>query len=205
MPLVRKDAAKPPQPASVDAASALASASVQERWQAARLLGTDPGAEAKLAEALGRETDLRVREAIFTSLACLGTAASIDVVLPHLRSPDANLRSGALDALRAMVGAVRPRLAALLSDPDPDVRLQICDLVRELPSEEATTLLRAVIERETLPNICGAAVDVLADIGDASALPSLKRCAARFIGEPFLTFAIAIAAERIVSQRPPAS
>ena len=57
---------------------------------------------AVLAAALSRESDPRVREAIFTGLARIATAESAAAVLPYLRSDDAGLRTAALDALRAM-------------------------------------------------------------------------------------------------------
>jgi vesicle coat complex subunit len=115
---------------------------------------------------------------------------------------DAQLRGGALDALRAMIGVVRPVLPALLADADADVRLLTCDLVRELPTADATRLLCDVLARETEANVCIAAVDVLAEIGDAAALPYLENCAARFHQVPFLGFAVQIAMQQIVAERP---
>ncbi|MEJ1976021.1 MAG: HEAT repeat domain-containing protein [Acetobacteraceae bacterium] len=205
MPLIRKGVAAAPAPGPADgqrAVAALRSGTVEERWSAARALGAFPGGAEALGDALLVEADPRVREAIFTSLARLRSPASVDAVMPHLRSDDASLRTGALDALRAMIGAVRPRLPLLLEDPDPDVRILTCDLVRELPSAEATALLCDVLARERVSNVCAAAVEVLADIGEASALPSLDACSTRFRGEAFLTFAIAVAVQRILSQQP---
>lgn len=155
-----------------------------------------------LAEALKTETDLRVREAIFTSLVRIGSKECVDAVIPCLRADDAALRTGALDALRAMIDAVRPILPALLADPDADIRVLSCDLVRELPSTEATRLLCDVLSRETEVNVCAAAVDVLADIGETEALPFLQSSAARFGDVAFLTFATKIAMDRIIAERP---
>jgi len=104
--------------------------------------------------------------------------------------------------LRDMVPAVRPRLPALLADPDPDIRLLCCELVRELPAADATDLLCAVLERDTEPNVCAAAIEVLAEIGLPAALPALEQCGARFSDQTFLTFAVKTAADRISSQRP---
>jgi len=119
-----------------------------------------------------------------------------------LRADDANLRMGALDALRAMIGVARQALPELLADPDADIRVICCDLARELPSSEATSLLCGLLSRETEPNVCAAAVDVLAEIGDVDALPCLRACAVRFHGATFLTFAIKIAMDRILAERP---
>jgi HEAT repeat protein len=203
MPLVRKpaSAAAPPAADPDSAAAMLLSDDSDQRWTAARTMGSMPAAVGALGAALQCERDTRVREAIFTSLTRIGTRESVDAVLPLVRSDDANKRSGALDALRAMIGAVRPLLPDLLIDADPDMRLLMCDLVREVPAEEATRLLCAVLECEQELNVCAAAVDVLGDIGETTAIPSLVRCAARFGGDPFVAFAVQLATERIVAQR----
>lgn len=203
MPLIRKEPPAPPRPARPElkeAAAALRNGSAEERWNAARSLAGFPEAAGLLGEALAAEPEPRVREAILTSLSRLATPESVAAVIPYLRSDDAGLRGGALEALREMIAAARPRLPELLADPDPDVRLLCCDLARELPSAEATRLLCDLVERETEANVCGAAVDVLAEVGEPSALPVLARCEARFRTESFLPFAIRIAMERIAAQ-----
>ena len=221
MPLIRKDPAGeagPPAPGTRPAtpsgttiptppgmpnpAGLLRTGTTGERWSAARALGANPDGTKALGEALKTETDTRVREAIFTGLVRTGSRESVDAVVPHLRSDDANLRMGALDALRAMIGAARPILPALLTDPDADVRVISCDLARELPSPEATRLLCDVLARDPELNVCAAAVDVLADIGEADALPFLANCPSRFAGATFLSFAVEVAMERIAAERP---
>jgi HEAT repeat protein len=199
MPLIRKDATtpNPPPPVGGDLTAALASNSADERWRAVRGLAVSSEGVQALGRALRTETDSQVREAIFTSLARAGTAEAAQLVLPHLRSDDSEIRTGALDALRAMPSAVRPQLAGLLEDPDSDVRLLACEIVRGLSGPDAVGLLGGLLEREAEANVCGAAVEVLAEIGDASVLPALEHCAARFEREPFLLFAIKVARERI--------
>lgn len=170
-----------------------------ERWAAARAAGTKPENVDALSAALAQETDARVREALFTSLARIATAESAAAVLPYLRSDDANLRTGALDALQAMPVATAARLPGLLADPDADVRLLSCELVRGLADDEANHLLCELLEVEVEKNVCAAAIEVLAEIGRPEALPSLSRCAARFDGDPFLAFSIKVATDRILS------
>ncbi len=130
-----------------------------------------------------------------------GRPQSAAVAAPYLRSDDAEVRTGALDALRAMPQAARPELPALLEDHDPDVRLLACEIVRALPGPDALRLLGALLERESDANVCAAAVDVVAEIGDATILPTLARCAERFSGEPFLVFAVKVASDRIATAR----
>lgn len=206
MPLIRKtpDAPTPAAaPPAQDVPALLASASPGERWAAARAATGAPGQIEALGRALKDERDPRVREAILTSLARIATPQSVDAVLPHLRSDDADLRTSALDALRAMPRAAATRLPALLQDPDPDVRLLACELARGLPTAEATALLCGLIEDEQEANVCAAAVEVLAETGGPEALPVLARCSVRFRQDPFLGFASRVAADRIGSQRGP--
>lgn len=201
MPLIRKPPGKPAAspPAGFDA-RALTAGSDDARWAAARAAASHPEAVAALAAALLREHDPRVREAIFTSLARIGSAESANALLPHLRSDVASLRTGALDALRAMPSVAAPHLPALLSDGDPDIRLLSCELVREQPEGDANRLLAAVLEREDEANVCAAALEVACEIGDSRLLPSLVRCEQRFAEDPFLAFSIAVARERIEAQ-----
>jgi HEAT repeat protein len=172
-----------------------------ERWMAARALAVAPGGVDALREALATESDARVCEAIFTSLVRSATPEAAEAVAACLRSDDAARRTAALDALRAMPAAViEAKLSKLLVDADPDVRLLACEIARGVTAEAGAQALSALLDRESEANVCTAAIDVLAEIGGPEALPALRRCAARFDHEPFLGFAIKIAAERIAAQ-----
>jgi hypothetical protein len=196
MPLIRKESDKAAARITRQARPSLASASADERWAAARA-ARDPAAIPSLGAALARERDARVREAIFTALAQIGTTESANVVLPYLRLDDANTRTGAMDALRAMLHACQPYLPGLLADADPDVRLLACDLVRDAGCAEGLRWLCALIETEPQANVCAAAVEALGEIGGATALPALSNCAVRFPDDPFLGFAIRVVADRL--------
>ena len=202
MPLVRNHPARPagpPKPSLAEVLAALVSASVDERWSAARAAAEQPDSAPALAAALPQETDSRVREAMFTSLVRIGTRDSIARVLPLLRGNDAALRTGALDALRSSPIAARELLSGLLSDSDADVRILSCELARNLPNDEASRSLCALLAREPEINVCAAAVEVLAEVGDEAALPTLAQCAQRFAQVPFLGFAIKLAMDRITA------
>lgn len=205
MPLVRKPSGSPTgtPPASPPAfdAGALASGSDDARWAAARAAAAHPDAVAALADALACEPEARVRGAIFNSLARIASPESADALVPYLRSDEANLRTGAIDALRAMPEALAPHLPGLLTDPDADVRLLSCELVRDQPEAEANRLLAAVLEREPEANVCAAALEVACEIGGPGLMAALGRCGDRFAADPFLGFSIAVARERIEAQR----
>jgi HEAT repeat protein len=196
MPLIGNESDKVAPRAAREAPASLASASPDERWAAARA-ACDPAAISSLGEALVHERDAHVREAIFTALARIGTPESAQIILPYLRVDDANMRAGAMDALRVMQDACRPYLPELLADPDPDVRLLACDLVREVSGADGPRWLCALIETEPEVNVCAAAVEALGEIADASAERSLSHCAERFPDDPFLGFAIKVVADRL--------
>lgn len=203
MPLIRAkagEAAAPPPDRAADRATlvaALEGGSAGERLHAARALAALAGAEAPLSAALQVEADPAVREVIFTAFARRASEEAADALLPLLRAHEASLRNGALAALAAMPARLPARLPALLADPDPDIRLLACELARVLPAPEATALMCDVVERESEPNVCAAALDVLADIGGPQALPVLARRAGHFAGTPFLRFAFEVAIGRI--------
>ncbi len=167
------------------------------RWAAARGLAGQAEAVPALSAALARETVPRVREAIMTALMRVGDIASVEAILPYLRSQNAGLRAAAIESLQAMPSAIAPFIAPLFSDTDSDVRLLATELARNIKASEATPLLCDLIEREQHPNVCAAAIDVLIEVGTPEALPALEKCAVRFAATPFLPFAISMAIARI--------
>ena len=177
---------------------ALDSSDAESRWAAARALAGDAAAVPELAAALGRETVPRVREVIMTALIRIGDAASVEAMLPSLRSQDAGMRAAAIESLQALPEAIAPFMAPLFGDPDSDVRLLATELVRNMKAPEATRLLCELIEREQHPNVCAAAIDVLTEVGTPEAIPVLEKCAVRFADTPFLPFAISVAVARIL-------
>jgi len=177
--------------------AALDSPDADNRWTAARALAGQADAVPALAVALAREPIPRVREAMMTALIRIGNAASIEVLLPYLRSQDAGVRAAAIEALQALPDAIAPFMTPLLSDGDSDVRLLATELARNMEASEATRLLCELIEREQHPNVCAAAIDVLTEVGTPDALPVLERCSARFASTPFLPFAASVAMSRI--------
>lgn len=178
-------------------APALDASDAESRWAAARALAGRAEAVPELAAALRRESVPRVREAIFTSLIRTGGSASAEAIVPCLRSEDAGLRAAAIEALQALPSAIAPMMAQLFNDPESDVRLLATELARNMKAADATRLLCGLIEHEQHPNVCAAAIEVLAEVGTPEALPVLESCAVRFASAPFLPFAISMAIARI--------
>ena len=64
-------------------------------------------------------------------------------------------------------------------------------MARNFAAAEATRLLCGLLTVEPHPNVCAAAIDVLAEVGTEEAIPAIEQCGRRFAGTPFLPFAAA--------------
>jgi HEAT repeat protein len=170
----------------------------QRRW-AARDLVEHPGACPLLGAALLAETDSSVREAIFTSLAAIASEGAVAALLPLLRSEDAQLRNGAIEALAGMPDAVAPSIAELLRDRDSDVRIFTVNLLADLRHNQVLSWLQQVLQHDTEVNVVAAAIEVLAEAGSPDHVDALRAVCRRFADDPFITFAAAMAVERIES------
>ncbi len=175
----------------------LRSGDVEQRRWAARDLLERPGCAGALGEHLLRETEPSVREAIFTTLSAMAHDGAAAALLPLLRSEDAELRNGAIEALAGMPQAVGPRVAGLLRDADPDVRIFTVNLLGELRHEKVGPWLLQVLQHEQAVNVVAAALEVLAEVGQPEDAPAIRQAMARFADEPFLQFAAEAALERM--------
>jgi HEAT repeat protein len=173
-------------------------ADVGERRRAARALARWRDSSTALGARLLVEDDATVREALFTSLAEHATPDAVDALLPLLRSEDAALRNGAIEALAEMPTPTGPRVEELLADPDSDVRIMAVNLLGSLRHEAVTRWLAAVLARETQVNVVCAAIEVLAEVGSEREVPALRAAADRFGAEPFVRFAADAAIARMV-------
>ena len=177
----------------------LNSLDAEVRWNAARALGGIAAAVPELAVALEAEKVPHVRAALVTALMRVGDETSIRALLPYLRSQDAHQRTTAIEALQTLPEAVAPFMEALLGDTDADVRILATELARNMPPKDATRALCSLLADELHPNVCAAAIEVLAEVGTRDAVPTLEACAQRFSNTPFLLFAASTTIARISS------
>jgi HEAT repeat protein len=168
----------------------------QRRW-AARDLAAQPEAASALGAALLTERDGAVRDALFTSLSAQVGDAAVAALLPLLRSEDAGLRNGAIEALAGMPDAVASRIAGLLRDADADVRIFTVNLLGELRHPQVRPWLLQVLQEDTEVNVAAAALEVLAEVAGPQDLPLLAATKRRFAGDAFIGFAADLAIERI--------
>lgn len=118
-------------------------------------------------------------------------------LLPCLRSEDAALRNGVIEALQRMPDALVPHIRPLLEDEDSDVRIFAVNVLGALAHPQAPRWLEAVLRCDPHVNVCAAAVEGLAELGDAASVPALGALPARFPAEPFIAFAVQAALARI--------
>jgi HEAT repeat protein len=193
----------PPLPSTAPAASltallaALQAPETGSRRAAARDLGHHPEAIPTLCDRLGCEPALSVRCVILTTLVGLQSPATVAGLLPYLRSEDAGVRNAVIEALQEMPAAVAPFMQDLLDDADSDVRILAVQILSALPHAEAPHWLVHVLVADPHVNVCAAAVDCLAEVGDLAAIPALQALPPRFPDEPFIAFAVATAIRRI--------
>jgi HEAT repeat protein len=168
-----------------------------DRRRAARALSREPNTQSILFDRLECEPEPHVRDALFTSLVDIGGTDVAGLVGKMIRSPDAALRGGAVEALKNLGDDAVPVLDELLGDPDADVRLLAIEVTRVWTKALAFPRLRRIIENDQHVNVCAAAVDVATEVGTEELLAPLTALHVRFSDEPFLTFAIDIARDRI--------
>jgi HEAT repeat protein len=170
---------------------------VVRRWGARDLAGC-PDAAAALCRHLPGEADLRVREAVFTSLACIGGAEVAQGLLPLLRSEDAGLRNGAIEVLGGLGEAAAPHVEALLADADADVRIFAVNLLAQLKHPRVPQWLCEVLQRDAAVNVVAAALEAAAEACGPEAAAAVRSAAQRFEAEhPFMHFASRLVLQRI--------
>jgi len=199
MAFVKSSPAAPSAPPETAAAytSQLNSSDAGTRRRAARALADEPRAATILAERISVEPEPSVRHALFSSLTAIGGPLVVTLVAPYLRSENAALRGGAIEALKHLHEAAVTTVDELLKDPDPDLRLLAIEVTRVWPGERAAPRLQRIFLEEPHVNVCAAAVDVATEAGCLDLLPALAALRQRFLDEMFLLFAVDIACDRI--------
>ena len=197
MGLVRKRAAPAVLAPSSPPLERLVDPSTDVRRAAARELAALPGGAEVLCDRVAVEPDRAVLDLLLTLLVGLPSRAVVVRLLPALASQDARLRGAVAEALEQMPGPLELEMEALLVHADPDVRLQAVVALQHAHIPSAPRLLREVLAREEHVNVCAAALEGLAEVGDEAALPAVEAARARFPGIPFVSFAAEVCASRI--------
>lgn len=178
-------------------AAALEDADAAVRRHAARQIAACPHAAKALVPRLQREQDAAVREAILNTLLRLNDPAISSGLADCLRSEDAALRNEAIETMKRLGSEAAPLLRSLLTDPDPDVRIFVVNILDSERHPEVESWLIEVIEQDAHVNVCAAAVDLLCEVGTEAAIDPLVRLKARFASEAYIQFAAGLALKRI--------
>jgi hypothetical protein len=148
------------------------------------------------AHILADEPNLSVRSIIPDRVDRQQVAGVVDGLLPLLRSEDANLRNGAIEALQQMPMRVAPRVEAMLADADSDVRILPSDVLRPAAPHGAGV---AAPCRDHDPHVTSAPEPSMLSprVGEPSAIPALEALVDRFPNVAFIQFAVDAAVRRI--------
>jgi HEAT repeat protein len=178
-------------------ASLRAGATPAERRLAALDLATEPEAAPELAAALGGEPDWHVQEAIITALTSIGTDQAAQGLADFVTSENAALRNAAIDGLRQIGAPARSQVERLMGSPDPDARIFAIGILEASSDDDARKLMHTALEHDPEVNVGLAAVEALSHMGGPNDIMALRAFAARFPGEPFVTFAVGMTCRRI--------
>ncbi len=189
-----------PAMARDDLMERLKSSDVGERRAAVRGLAAFPDSTVLLYQHLTVEKSNNVRSLVFVELINHKSLSVAGDLLCLLASEDANLRGGAIEALQEMPDEMAPHVEAMLVDSDSDVRLGVVAILAALRHPKVPIWLVEVIECDPHVNVCAAAVDALAEVGEPQSIPALAALARRFRDIAFIQFAVDAASRRILGR-----
>jgi HEAT repeat protein len=180
--------------------AAIKSPELTVRRAAARDLAAYPAAVPQLIEQLTIDANPASYEAILAALTHINTKEAILGLTDCLRSEHAALRIAAVDSLKSLPLSSGSYILDLLHDKDPDVRILAVNILESFRHPESEVWLIDVIKYDAHLNVCGTAVDLLAEIGSDAAIEPLKYLAQRFPHEPYIEFATHTALRRIIEE-----
>lgn len=175
----------------------LADGDPSKRRAAAREARSHPEAVPVLCARLSVEPAPSVRASILNSLAMLKSPDVVAGLIPLLRSEDTSLRNAVVEVLQEMPDEIGPFVDRMLHDEDSDARILAVNAIGGLPHADAPKWLALVIVQDPHVNVCAAAIDALAEIGDASVADWLAVAELRFPDVPYIHFAVQAALRRV--------
>lgn len=156
-----------------------------------------PMTTVELCAKVQQELSPSVREACFIELLKIGGEEVVEGLLPLLRSDDVFLRNKVIETLRELPNEIAPHMEALLADPDSDVRIFAINVLEALRHPKVESWLIFAVLNDVHPNVVGAALDLLAEVGTTDCVDALHAVSVRFPAEPYLEFAARTALKRI--------
>jgi HEAT repeat protein len=156
------------------------------------------GDVADLAAQLVRAASIATRARLLGELVERASSEAARTLAALLSEADPGVRAAGVEGLRRMAPEyTRPVLHDLLADTLPDIRIRALDVIERVPDQEIETWLLDMLEREESANVCGAALDVLAEMASKGALPAVRALRLRFADTPYVAFAAEVAIAQI--------
>lgn len=144
----------------------------------------------ELVRRVGIERDPTVRDALCTLLARHDLPEVADGLIAHLAADDAGLRVAVAGVLARTSSATAARIPALITDPDPDVRILTVMVLAELRSAAVEGWLTELVDADPDANVTAAAIGELAALVGAGCEPALRAARSRFPDDPFIVFSV---------------
>ncbi|SDE97456.1 HEAT repeat domain-containing protein [Rhodospira trueperi] len=207
MPLSRTDSGQAPgaeAPESIgtvdQAREHLGDSDSNARRRAARAFVDFGGDPAVLCRRLEDEDNLAVIELAMTALVDAATGSdgdsaarrdTVEALISLMRSKNASVRVQTVSALQQVPDETAAFVPALMSDPDPNVRILTANLLQDFAHPDTHAWLRALLRTDTHVNVCMAAVEALAETGTPDMVEDLDRLVDRFPDQPFVAAAVA--------------
>ncbi|WP_243545868.1 HEAT repeat domain-containing protein [Pseudodesulfovibrio tunisiensis] len=118
---------------------------------------------------------LGIQEAADSSLRKIGGKATVQAVLPLLRSDDAPVRNLAMDILREVGNQDIGSLTRLIHDEDPDIRIFVADILGSTANSLAVEPLCDALLKDPEVNVRYQAAVSLGELGMEEAAPCLNK------------------------------
>ncbi|BAU22815.1 hypothetical protein THC_0419 [Caldimicrobium thiodismutans] len=169
----------------------------ERRWAVRDLIQYKEKASGYLIAQLMKEKDISVREIIISSLITIGDELAIEGLINCLKSDDAHLRNSAIFALSQLPEKVSPYIEKLLNSPEPDMRIFAINILENFKHPDVVKWLTYVIETDNNVNVCGVALNLLAEVETKDAIPAIKKVKEKFKDEQYIQFVADLALKRI--------
>jgi len=114
-----------------------------------------------------------------------------------LKSENAYLRNKAIQFLQDYGLEAKPFLEKLMNNEDRDIRIFAINILGDVSYEDSIEMLRYFILKEKDINAMMTAVDYLGEIGSKDDIALLKAIKKEYENEPYVTFGIDMAIERL--------
>ena len=120
-----------------------------------------------------------------------------DEMFKMIKSDNAYLRNKAIQFLQDYGVEAKPFFEKLMNSEDRDVRIFAINILGDVSFEDSVDMLRYFILKEKDINAMMTAVDYLGEIGSEEDIPLLEAIKKDYENEPYVTFGIDMAIERI--------